>query len=172
MEHGACFYKFQINFKPLRLQFTRDLKCEFCHGYMSLAGIEQTLPLLTRPFTFSHGALRNADSRPGHLRRYNAATRNVPESVASKVGARGGLFGVVMATQLLGGSTLNAAALMVGRALAAAGEANVAIGSDMTRSLRHGFPGDPPEARALTSVPAGAQIRGSASSAPSQEASA
>jgi len=110
-------------------------------AHMSLAGIDDTLPLLTRPFTLSHGALRDdlAASRrqPGvSVRRYNAAARNVPESVARDIGARGGLFGVVMATQLLGGSTLNAAARMIRRALAAVGEANVALGSDMDGALQ------------------------------------
>ena len=105
-------------------------------AHMSLAGIEQTLPLLTRPFTLSHAALRADAARPSHLRRYNAATRNVPASVAHEVGARGGLFGVVMATQLLGGSTLNSAARMIRRALTAAGAANVAIGSDMDGALK------------------------------------
>ena len=90
-------------------------------AHMSLAGIEETLPLLKRPFTLSHAALRDDAARPSRLRRYNAATRNVPESVAREVGARGGLFGVVLATQLVGGSTLNSGARMIRRALAAAG---------------------------------------------------
>ena len=60
----------------------------------------------------------------------------MPESVAREVGARGGLFGVVMATQLLGGSTLNAAVAMIRRARAAAGEQNVALGSDMDGALK------------------------------------
>ena len=36
-------------------------------AHMSAPGIEQTLPLLTRPFTLSHGALlrRAAAARPG-----------------------------------------------------------------------------------------------------------
>ncbi len=108
-------------------------------AHMSLAGIEQTLPLLTRPFVLSHAALRDESARSGRagrLWRYNAATRNVPETVAQEVGARGGLFGVVMATQLLGGTTLNSAARMIRRALDAAGDGNVAIGSDMDGALK------------------------------------
>ena len=106
-------------------------------AHMSIAGIEQTMPLLARPFVLSHAALRDAgDAAQVDLRRYNAATRNVPESVAQEVGARGGLFGVVMATQLLGGSALNSAARMIRRALDAAGDANVAIGSDMDGALK------------------------------------
>jgi membrane dipeptidase len=105
-------------------------------AHMSLTGIEQTLPLLNRPFVLSHSAIRDDATRPGRIHRYNATTRNVPVEVAQEVGARGGLFGVVMATQLLGGSTLNSAVRMIRRALAAAGEGNVAIGSDMDGALK------------------------------------
>ena len=56
--------------------------------------------------------------------------------MAHEVGARGGLFGVVMATQLLGGSDLADGAHAIRRALAAAGDTNVAIGSDMDGALK------------------------------------
>jgi microsomal dipeptidase-like Zn-dependent dipeptidase len=115
---------------------TRGIIVDLAH--MSLAGIEQTLPLLTRPFVMSHAALRAEDAgeRARRLRRYGAATRNVPAAVAAEIGARGGLFGVVMATQLLGGSQLADGAQTVRRALATAGDANVALGSDMDGALR------------------------------------
>ncbi len=106
-------------------------------AHMSLTGIEETMPLLRRPFAISHTALRDDTApRPGLIRRYNASTRNVPDAVAREVGARGGLLGVVMATQLLGGTTLNSAARMIRRAFAAAGDEHVAIGSDMDGALR------------------------------------
>lgn len=105
-------------------------------AHMSVPGIEQALPRLSRPFVLSHGALRDEARRPSRWRRYSAATRNVPEAVAHEVGARGALFGVVMATQLLGGTTLNSAVRMVHRALTAAGDSNVAIGTDMDGALR------------------------------------
>lgn len=105
-------------------------------AHMSLAGIEAVLPTLTRPFVLSHGAIRDEVARPGRLRRYGPATRNVPASVAREVGARGGLFGVVLATQLLGGSTLNDGVAMIRRALDAAGDANTVLGSDMDGALR------------------------------------
>ena len=107
-------------------------------AHMSVAGIEQALPLLTRPFVLSHGALRD-DSvvpRPGRFRRYNATTRNVPADKAREVGTRDGLFGVVLATQLLGGSTVEHAVRMIRRALAVAGDANVVLGSDMDGALK------------------------------------
>jgi microsomal dipeptidase-like Zn-dependent dipeptidase len=105
-------------------------------AHMSIAGIEQTLPLLSRPFVLSHGALRDDDARPSRLRRYSAATRNIPADIAREIGARRGLFGVVLATQLLGGSTLADAAQMTRRALDIVGEDNVALGSDMDGALR------------------------------------
>ena len=105
-------------------------------AHMSLPGIEAVLPMLTRPFVLSHGAIRDETMRRGRLRRYGPATRNVPASVAREVGARGGLFGVVLATQLLGGSTLNDGVAMIRRALDAAGEAYVVLGSDMDGALR------------------------------------
>jgi microsomal dipeptidase-like Zn-dependent dipeptidase len=105
-------------------------------AHMSVTGIEQALPLLTRPFTLSHGAIRDEAARPGRLRRYNDSTRNVPASVAREVGARGGLFGVVMATQLLGGSSVNSAVRMINRVASVVGEENVALGSDMDGALR------------------------------------
>jgi membrane dipeptidase len=107
-------------------------------AHMSPVGIEDVIPLLTRPFVVSHGALRDplTSARPGRLRRYNASTRNVPISLAQSVGARNGLFGVVMATQLLGSPTLENASRMIRRTLAATGDANVALGSDMDGALK------------------------------------
>jgi len=105
-------------------------------AHMSDVGVEQTMPLLRKPFVMSHAAIREDGARPGRLRRYSAATRNIPEEVARDIGARGGLLGVVMATQLLGGSTLNSAVRMIHRALEAADGTNVAIGSDMDGALK------------------------------------
>ena len=105
-------------------------------AHMSPAGIEAVLPRLTGPFALSHAAIRDEAVRPGRLRRFGPATRNVPAAVAREVGARGGLFGVVLSTQLLGGSTLADAGAMIRRALDAAGDANVGIGSDMDGALR------------------------------------
>ena len=105
-------------------------------AHMSVAGIEDVLPTLSGPFLLSHGAIRDESATRGRVRRYSAATRNVPAAVAKGVGARGGLFGVVLATQLLGGERLDDAVAMIRRALAAAGDANVALGSDMDGALR------------------------------------
>ena len=105
-------------------------------AHMSRAGIEQALPLMRAPFALSHGGLVELAGRRSRWRRYSAATRNVPASLAAEVGAAGGLFGVVLATQLVGGATLGHAAASVERSLEVAGPGQVAIGSDMDGALR------------------------------------
>jgi membrane dipeptidase len=105
-------------------------------AHMSLAGIEQTLPLLRPPFALSHSGLTEIAGRSSRWRRYSPARRNIPTSVAAEVGLAGGIVGVVLSTQLLGGSTLDDAAATIERALAAAGAEQVALGSDMDGALR------------------------------------
>jgi microsomal dipeptidase-like Zn-dependent dipeptidase len=105
-------------------------------AHMSVSGVTQTLPLLTRSFVLSHAAIREDRARPARLRGYSQATRNVPPEIAREVGARGGLFGIVLATQLLGGSSLNSAARTIRRLLELAGDDHVAIGSDMDGALK------------------------------------
>jgi microsomal dipeptidase-like Zn-dependent dipeptidase len=108
-------------------------------AHMSERGIEQALPLLRGPFALSHSGIRPAGAllkgRKG-LRRYNASSRNISPQIAQEVGKRGGLIGVVLSTQLLGGSTLSDARAMFQRAVEHAGADNVAIGSDMDGALR------------------------------------
>jgi microsomal dipeptidase-like Zn-dependent dipeptidase len=115
-------------------------------AHMSVSGIEASLRLLKRPFTLSHTGLTDLAGSPSRFRRYSAATRNIPAALAAEVGRAGGLLGVVLATQLLGGDDLAAAVSSVEGALAAAGNQHVAIGSDMDGALREvidvaGLPG-------------------------------
>ena len=56
--------------------------------------------------------------------------------LATEVGRAGGLVGVVLATQLLGGNDLADAVRTIRATLAAAGDERVAIGSDMDGALR------------------------------------
>ena len=70
------------------------------------------------------------------MRRYSPATRNIPASLAGEIGAAGGLVGIVMSTQLLGGSNLADAVATIRRALESAGVDHVAIGSDMDGALK------------------------------------
>jgi microsomal dipeptidase-like Zn-dependent dipeptidase len=106
-------------------------------SHMSVAGIESTLPLLKRPFALSHTGIRGAGTtRRRGVRRYGPSTRNVPAELVREVGQRNGLVGVVLSTQLLGGSTLGHAVGTFERAVEAAGLENVAVGSDMDGALR------------------------------------
>jgi microsomal dipeptidase-like Zn-dependent dipeptidase len=102
---------------------------------MSVPGIETALPLLRRPFTLSHVAFIDLAGGRSRWRRFSPATRNVPASLAAEVGAAGGLVGIVLSTQLLGGRTLDHAVDAVRLAVASAGAENVAIGSDMDGAL-------------------------------------
>jgi microsomal dipeptidase-like Zn-dependent dipeptidase len=105
-------------------------------AHMSRAGIEAALPLLTRPFLVSHTGLTNVAGGRSHWRRFSPATRNIPAQLAGEIGAAGGLLGVALSTQLLGGSTLAAATRTFHAAVEAAGPEHVAIGSDMDGALR------------------------------------
>ena len=105
-------------------------------AHMSVAGIEDSLPLLRRPFVLSHTGLTDVAGARSRWRRFSPATRNIPASLAAEIGAAGGLIGIVLSTQLLGGSTLGAAVRTILFAIDAAGAEHVAIGSDMDGALR------------------------------------
>jgi microsomal dipeptidase-like Zn-dependent dipeptidase len=105
-------------------------------AHMSVRGIEQTLPLLKRPFMLSHTGLTDVAGKASRYRRYSAATRNIPASLAGQIGAAGGTVGIVMSTQLLGGGHLSAAVSTIRLALESAGVDRVAIGSDMDGALK------------------------------------
>jgi microsomal dipeptidase-like Zn-dependent dipeptidase len=104
-------------------------------AHMSMFGIEQALPLLRRPFVLSHTGLTDVAGTRSRWRRYSPATRNIPASLAAEIGAAGGLVGIVLATDLLGGSTLDVAVRTLSLAGESAGEGHVAIGSDMDGAL-------------------------------------
>ena len=105
-------------------------------AHMSIAGIEEALPLLNRPFVLSHTGLIDVSGRGSRWRRYSPATRNIPASLAAEVGAAGGVVGVILSTELLGGSTLGAFVRTMRLAVESAGPENVAVGSDMDGALR------------------------------------
>ena len=94
------------------------------------------MAVLSRPFVVSHTGLTNIADKPSRWRRYSAANRNIPSAIAAEVGRRGGLVGICLSTQLLGGSTLDAAARTFAAAIGSAGEDRVAIGSDMDGALK------------------------------------
>ncbi len=105
-------------------------------AHMSVAGIEQALPLLRRPFVLSHTGLTDRAGGGGRWRRYSPQTRNIPASLAAEIGRAGGLVGIVLSTRLLGGDTLGHAVATIRRALQAAGDEHVALGSDMDGALK------------------------------------
>jgi membrane dipeptidase len=105
-------------------------------AHMSLAGFEQALPLLHRPFVLSHTGLTEIAGGRSRWRRYSPATRNIPTSLAAEIGQAGGLIGIVLSTLLLGGANLSDAVATIRLAIESAGEEHVAIGSDMDGALK------------------------------------
>jgi len=105
-------------------------------AHMSVRGIEDALPVMRRPFVLSHTGLTDIAGGRSRWRRYSPATRNIPASLARQVGEAGGLVGIVLSTQLLGGSSLSDAVATIRLALESAGEDHVAIGSDMDGALK------------------------------------
>lgn len=104
-------------------------------AHMSVVGVEESMTRLSKPFTLSHTGLIDVADARSRWRRYSAANRNIPASLAREVGAAGGLVGIALATQLLGGRLLPHAARTFELALECAGESHVAIGSDMDGAL-------------------------------------
>ncbi|CAN5130883.1 hypothetical protein BH24CHL7_BH24CHL7_17300 [soil metagenome] len=105
-------------------------------AHMSVAGISDSLKVVQRPFVLSHTGLTELSGRASRWRRYSPATRNIPASLAGEVAAAGGLVGVILATQLLGGHSLEHATNAFRLALSVAGRHAVALGSDMDGGLR------------------------------------
>jgi microsomal dipeptidase-like Zn-dependent dipeptidase len=104
---------------------------------MSAEGIADALALLRRPFLMSHTGIHVPGVAPRRgRRRYTPGRRNVPPEVAREIGARGGLVGIVLSTQLVGGTSLADAVEMIVRGIEVAGEEHVALGSDMDGALR------------------------------------
>jgi membrane dipeptidase len=105
-------------------------------AHMSSAGIDDGLAIVTRPPLISHAGLLSRNSRGSRWRRYSPATRNVADAQARAVAAAGGVVGIVLSTQLLGGDSVDDAVRGFQAALDACGPAGVAIGSDMDGGLR------------------------------------
>jgi microsomal dipeptidase-like Zn-dependent dipeptidase len=113
---------------------TQSIVVDLAH--MSIRGIEDALPVMRRPFVLSHTGLTDVAGGRSRWRRYSPATRNIPASLAGEIGEAGGLVGIVLSTQLLGGSSLSDAVATIRLALGSAGEDHVAIGSDMDGALK------------------------------------
>lgn len=105
-------------------------------AHMSVGGVSEALPRLRRPFVLSHTGLTDIAGSESRFRGYSPARRNIPASLAGEIGSAGGLVGIVLSTQLLGGNSLTNAIATVRLAVDAAGEDHVAIGSDMDGALK------------------------------------
>jgi membrane dipeptidase len=105
-------------------------------AHMSVSGIEQALATCRRPPVLSHTGLTTRAVSASRWRRYSPATRNVPDEVVREVAARGGVTGIVLSSQLLGGDRVEAAVASLVRAVELGGPDGVAIGSDMDGGLR------------------------------------
>jgi membrane dipeptidase len=105
-------------------------------AHMSLAGIDEALTLATRAPALSHTGLLSCSAQTSRWRRYSPATRNVPDWVVRAVGQSGGVVGISLSTQLLGGERIADAVETYQLALRLAGSDGVAIGSDMDGALR------------------------------------
>lgn len=107
-------------------------------AHMSTAGIQDTLPLLRRPFLLSHTGFTRLSNRRSRIpgRRFTPGNRNLPDREALMVAEAGGVIGVTLSSLLLGGRDLDAVERSVDAALELAGPEGVALGSDMDGGLR------------------------------------
>jgi microsomal dipeptidase-like Zn-dependent dipeptidase len=108
-------------------------------AHASVATIREALPLLQRPFAVSHTGFTAIAGGGSRWRRYSPATRNLPDDVVREVGLAGGLVGVTLATDLVGGTTLDAVARSFAHAVELVGPDRVALGSDFDGALRMPF---------------------------------
>ena len=108
-------------------------------AHASVTAIREALPLLHRPFVVSHTGFTALAGSRSWWRRYSPATRNLPDDVVREVGAAGGLVGVTLATDLVGGTTMAAVVRSFAHALKLIGPERVALGSDFDGALRMPF---------------------------------
>ena len=108
-------------------------------AHMSSAGIQDTVPLLRRPFLLSHTGFSELCGRGSRWRRYSPANRNVSTADARLVADAGGVVGIVLSTMLLGGEDLATVARTFAWAVDTLGPEHVAIGSDFDGGLRAPF---------------------------------
>ena len=105
-------------------------------AHMSSAGIRDALPLLRRPFFLSHTGFRELAGGRSRWRRYSPANRNVDSDDARLVAEAGGVIGLTLSTQLLGGSDLAVAVRAFRFAADLVGVEHLAVGSDFDGGLR------------------------------------
>ncbi|MFI5255165.1 MAG: dipeptidase [Candidatus Limnocylindrales bacterium] len=108
-------------------------------AHASVTAIREALPLLERSFAVSHTGFTALAGRRSWWRRYSPATRNLPDDVVREVGEAGGLVGITLATDLVGGTTMDAVVRSFAHAVELVGPEHVALGSDFDGALRMPF---------------------------------
>jgi microsomal dipeptidase-like Zn-dependent dipeptidase len=105
-------------------------------AHASVAGIRDVLRVARRPPVVSHTGFTALAGGASRWRRYSPATRNLPDEVVRDVADAGGLIGVTLSTQLLGGSSVESVVRAFAHGCEVAGPERVAIGSDFDGALR------------------------------------
>ena len=108
-------------------------------AHASIVAIREALPLVRRPFVLSHTGFIARSAGRSHWRRYASATRNLPDDVVREAGEAGGLIGVTLATDLVGGGTMDHVVRAFAHAVALVEPERVALGSDFDGALRLPF---------------------------------
>lgn len=108
-------------------------------AHASTTAIREALPLLRRPFVLSHTGFTALAAGRSRWRRYAPATRNLPDDVVREAGEAGGLIGVTLATDLIGGRSMDHVVRAFAHAVELAGPERVALGSDFDGALRMPF---------------------------------
>ncbi len=108
-------------------------------AHMSSAGIRDALPLLRRPFVLSHTGFRELAGGRSRWRRYSPANRNLDSDDARLVADAGGVIGLTLSTDLLGGSDVTAAVRAFRFGAQLVGVGSLALGSDFDGALRTVF---------------------------------
>jgi membrane dipeptidase len=104
-------------------------------AHVSPAGIEETLPLLRRPFVVSHTGLHRLARGRSRWRRYSPATRNLSDEQARTIARAGGVIGLTLSTQLLGVRTIAGLVDAIRSAADLVGTDHLALGSDFDGTL-------------------------------------
>jgi membrane dipeptidase len=108
-------------------------------AHMSPRGIRDALPLLARPFVLSHTGFRDLAGGRSRWRRYSPANRNLASEDARLVAEAGGVIGLSLSTDLLGGSDLAAAVRAFRFGAELVGVEHLAVGSDFDGGLQTVF---------------------------------
>jgi len=108
-------------------------------AHASVAAIREALPLLRRPFVLSHTGFTAQAGGRSRWRPYAPATRNLPDDVVREAGEAGGLIGVTLATDLVGGRSMDHVVRAFAHAVELLGPERVALGSDFDGALRMPF---------------------------------